>query len=200
VRSQFRYDVWYTLTRDDATGFTSMAELDSGNGRVFAQYQYQRQAGTGEENRGWRHRVSPKMGAAVKFDRWWIFNRGQGTSPRSGLRWWTLQLRLAGHRRDGVVTAPVDRVCAAPSPASPAWRVPPLRLRPAGEQGPLPGVRRSGSAGRGGIGSSERMKRRLLNVLTALSLLLFAAVCVLWVHSTCSIDTLRAGGQASPGA
>src|SRR5687767_11630605 len=67
VRSQFRYDMWYTLTRDDATGVTSMAELDSGNGRVFAQYQYQRQAATGEENRGWRHRASPKMGAAVKF-------------------------------------------------------------------------------------------------------------------------------------
>jgi hypothetical protein len=41
------------------------------------------------------------------------------------------------------------------------------------------------------------MKRRLLNVLTALPLL-FAAVCVLWVHSTCSTNTLRAGGQASP--
>ena len=43
--------------------------------------------------------------------------------------------------------------------------------------GPLPGVRHAGSC-RSGI-----MKRRVLNLLTALSLLLCVAVCVLWVRS-----------------
>ena len=52
-----------------------------------------------------------------------------------------------------------------------------LRLRPARHAGPVPGMRYNRTD------PTLRMKRRLLNLLTALSLLLCVAVVALWVRS-----------------
>jgi hypothetical protein len=57
VTSQFRYEAWYTIRRDAATGITSMVEVDSGGGAIFAQYNYQWQAAMSEDNTGWQHRL-----------------------------------------------------------------------------------------------------------------------------------------------
>src|SRR5688500_15770522 len=62
------------------------------------------------------------------------------------------------------------KVAAAPRP------LPQLRLRPPRHAGPMPGVRPH-------PGRSDSLKRRLLNLLTALSLLVCVAVVVLWVRS-----------------
>lgn len=95
VRSQFRYDVWHRLAREESSGVTSMVQFNVGNGRVYGQYEYQRQAARGNENTGWQHRSSAKMGRAVQFDQWWIHNRGAGSSSSTGLRWWVVQFRLS---------------------------------------------------------------------------------------------------------
>ena len=64
--------------------------------------------------------------------------------------------------------------------------MPRLRLRPPRDAGALPGVR-EGAGIRGtleaGPVESRPVKRRLFTILSALSLLLFVAVCVLWVRS-----------------
>jgi hypothetical protein len=59
-----------------------------------------------------------------------------------------------------------------------------LRVRPAGDAGPLPGMR------------CDAVNRRLLNLLTFLSLLLCVAVCLLWVRSYWVADAVhRVRGQ-----
>src|SRR5687767_9332047 len=52
-----------------------------------------------------------------------------------------------------------------------------MRLRPPRDAGPLPGVRG------GGYDAAVPMRRKLFTLCSAVSLLLCAAVCVLWVRS-----------------
>src|SRR4051812_11345917 len=93
VRGLFRNDQWYSLTHDAATGETTNLEVTTGNGRLFAQLDRQRQPPEGTENLGWRHNSTPAGARAWLQVSWFRFEHGDSRLP-SRHRWWVFQLRL----------------------------------------------------------------------------------------------------------
>src|SRR5688572_6877251 len=76
----------------------------------------------------------------------------------------------------------VDLRSAASDP-DPSRPLPHLRLRPAGEQRQVPGVRHGDPAASGGGRRSERVRRWVFNLLAAVSLVLCSITLILWLLS-----------------
>src|SRR5207249_2305214 len=65
--------------------------------------------------------------------------------------------------------------------------LPALRIRPSRQQRPLPGMR-GGDSGGGDFGS--QMRRRLFNLLAAVSIMLCVAILTMWVRSARTQDEI----------